>query len=451
MIRGKIRHLLLIGLCGLVGIPWAAADLPVIEGDDKLVLQACAAYSRKMAKEMTEAHFQAIKCPEDLCWLDLPKINAALTSYQLTGDATLLREAGTALQAMLSTLSKGDDGLRGWYGAAIAPNLDPANPEARIREIQTDFRAVAVLSRFIELTDADPTLKAEYAAQRAGWIELMEKDLIGYWHDQGYYQDLGERGAIYQWNKAYRPTAAQLTLPHEKLSMMVDGLIGLYRITQNDEYARRAAKLGLWLKRTIALKDERYSWSRWSPAGPWDIHPENPAKWKTWVGADPKGQWYAAAVHTAALLHRHGLVFSRKDMERFTATQTQVCWNGDMAAPLFFQTTGKPADKGERFVAPPLAVFNPAFAEFVYGPAATAERVKMTTSDWKGGVMAAPWLLGKFVELPQGLKDNPADQALMASFLAKPENAALSAEKSFVVEPPGFTTPPAPPAPTKAP
>ena len=447
MTRKVIRQIPVLWLAWLAaGIPVAPAAVPPIAGDDRLILEALVGHAQKMAEGLNAARFQTIKCPEDLCWIDLPKVNAILTAYELTGDPAHLRAAAASLEALLSTLVKGADGTLGWYGTGIAGNLDPAKPEARIREIQTDFRAVAVLSRFIELTDADPTLKAEFAAKRAGWIELMEKDLVGYWHAQGYFQDLGERGGIYQWNKDYRPTAAGLTLPHEKLSMMVDGLLGLYRVGGNDEQARRAAKVGLWVKRCLAFNDGCYSWSRWSPAGPWDIHPENPAKWKTWVGADPKAQWYAAAVHTAAQLYQHGLVFSRGDMDRFTATQTRVCWNGNATEPVFAQTDGKPAKEGERFIAPELAAFNEPFADFVYGPAATAERVKSASSEWKGGILAAPWLHGKFIGLPDNKASNPRTREIMKAFLAKPENAPFSADKTFQVTPPGFSTPPAPTA-----
>ncbi|CAN5757834.1 hypothetical protein BH09VER1_BH09VER1_12830 [soil metagenome] len=402
----------------------AASEIAEI---DRPAFEAFLGHTKDDLAKLDAEHFKAIAVPEDLCWQDLPKIDEALTAYELTSDETYLRSATSALKAMIATLQPGPDGRLGWWGKPLASLADPAKPNQRVREIQTDFRFAAVVSRWIALADAEPKIRDEFKEQRDRWLALTEKDIVGYWDTEGYYKDLGARGGIYQWNRDYKPNVAQITLPHEKLSMMVGGLLGLYQVTGRREYAVRAAKIGLWLKCCLGLKDGRYSWSRWTPAGTWDIDPANPAKWKTWVGAEPRAQWYEASVDTAAHLHQLGLVFTDEDMRRFAATQTEVCWNGDEAVPQYFQVDGKPAWQGEKFIALSLTPFSRKFSDFVYGPAGSAERLKVADNPWKGGVLAGWWFRGKY--LPARASEVKID---------------LAADKVAPVTGPGFSTPPTP-------
>ncbi len=435
------RRFLAVALLILPTLSCAAPAVDIQEVDRE-AFDAFLGHARTEAQNLNEARFRSVTCPEDFCWLDLPKIDMLLTAYELTGDASFLQSAVVSMKALISVMQTGEDGRLGWYGLPIEPLRNPANPEPKIREIQTDFRAVAVLSRLITLADNQPETRKELASDRDAWVALMENDLIGYWHNHGYFEDLGERGGIYRWNKDYRPTAANLTLSHEKLSLMVDGLLNLYQVTGNEEHARHAAKVGLWLKRSLALKDGHYEWSRWSPSGSWDIHPDTPSKWKTWVGADPKAQWYAAAIDTATSLYGSGLVFTREDMGRFAATQVQVCWNKDTEAPQYFQTDGIPAKNNEQFVALPLTAFDVAFAEFVNGPNGSEQRKKNAMNPWKGGVVAGKWFHNKYVNSPRLQKSELQNPS--ASFLANPKNAGLASTQTRPVVAPGYKTPSSP-------
>ncbi len=435
------RSFLPVALILLPTLAWSARPVK-IQDEDREAFEAFLGHARTEAQTLNEERFRSVTCPEDFCWLDLPRIDMLLTAYELTGDSSFLQSAAASLKALISVMQSGEDGRRGWYGLPIESLRDPANPQPKIREIQTDFRAVAVLSRLISLAETNPAMKEKLAPDREAWVELMENDLVGYWHAHGYFEDLGGRGGIYRWNKDYRPTAAHLTLPHEKLSMMVEGLLNLYHVTENGDHARHAAKVGLWLKRTLTLKDGHYEWSRWSPAGVWDIHPDTPSKWKTWVGADPKAQWYAAAIDTATNLYGCGLVFTREDMDRFAATQVGVCWNGDMKDPRFFQTDGKPAKDNERFVALPLTAFDETFAEFVNGPTGIIRSKQLAGDPWKGGVLAGRWFLNKYVNTPK--LQTAGMHNLPPSFLDSPKNAGLAASQTPPVLAPGYRTPSSP-------
>lgn len=422
--------------------PVLPAAVDIADEQDRVIFAKFLEHTDTELARLTKPHFQAIQVPEKICWEVCPIMDMALTAYELTGQPVYLEKFATALENLLSTVQTGPDGFRGWYGLPEPSLADPARPDAIISEIQTDFRVVTLMSRFTELTAPMP----QFGPLRDTCRDLMSLHLVKKWDTS--FVDLGKRGAIYQWNAAYKPSAARLSLPQEKVSMMIEGLLALYRATGEDEYARKAVKLGTWFKNCLELNGERYAWNRWNPAGDWDIDPANPGKWKTWLGREPRGQWHESSIRSAALLYHHGLVFDRTDMTRFANTQREVCWNGDLAAPQFFQVDGKaPQRAGERFLAPDLAPFDQALAELTYGQWAKVDRLAKKDKAWHGGVMARDWLLGKYVLLPraQGGKQLYAEQG--AQFLAKPENAQLVADLKLEVKAPGYLTPAVPPLP----
>ena len=414
----------------------ASGPVEITDPKDQVILQAFLGHAKEETALLTKEHFAANKVPENLCWVDFPKMEMNLASYQLTGDAQYLRDFAGAMENLRSTVVKGPDGFLGWYGEPHEINKDPANPGAVVSEIQTDFRAAAVISRFAEIVNFDPALKAEFGVQSDACVDLAKNHLVKKWDES--FVDLGDRGAVYRWNKAYKPLVAEMSLPQEKVAFMIDGLLGLYRVTGDMQYAEKAAKLGLWFKRCLEFDGTRYAWNRWNPAGKWDVSQDNPAKWRSWIAKEPKAIWHAASVGSAVSLYEHSLVFDRADMERFVKTQVGVSWNGDFESPLFFTVDGIPAKDGERFIAPSLTPFDPKFARFVYEGAMRDERVEKCRSPWQGGVLASEWLLGKHVRLKEG--DKPRYAKLGEAFLSQAD-PALQKQLSFAPVPPGYMTP----------
>lgn len=72
------------------------------------------------------------------------------------------------------------------------------------------------------------------------------------------------------------------------------------------------------------------------------------AKWKNWVGPEPKGQWFAATIGSVVLLYHHGIVFDKTDVERFRKTQMEVAWNGDGENPKYAMVNGTAVKEPER-------------------------------------------------------------------------------------------------------
>lgn len=426
--------------------PAKAFGQPIAMDDkmDEAILESFRGHARALAAKLTPEHFKAVEEPEMLCWLELKRMQLSLTAYELSADVTHLRDFTAALANLRATLKRGPDGFLAWRGRPIKPSINPDRPDAEIDEIQCSFRAVGVISRFVEIVDRHATLEKEFGGERAALVDLMEQHLVKMWEARGYWADLGERGGVYR-NHALIPVKGGISLPWEKLEIMVDGLLHLHRVTGNDEHLRKAIMIGTWMKRTLQLRDGRYAWYNWVPAGKWDIHPTNPGRWKSWIGRSPISAWHDAEVNLMVSLYHHDVVFDRTDIDRIVKTQMEVCWNGDEAKPVYLNVDGKPSDRpNQRYLAIALTPFNEKLASFFFTGAIQQERFDKRASDWTGGVQANDWLSTKYFVLPATRDGRLMYGDVGKRFLAKPENQAFMAKLKFEVKEPGFVISPTP-------
>jgi len=420
----------------------AAVEPPVVtDPKDQAILRKFLEHAHNEARTITKEAVLKQQTPEMFCWLDMKTLAMSLTAYELTGDADHLRDFVWGFENLRSIMARDADGYWGWRGLAIKGNRNPDKPDTIINDIQTSFRAVGVMARFVELIDADPALRQEFAEQRAAYLDLIDNHLVKKWHERGSYVDLGARGAIYRNNPAYVARRADITLPYEKTSIMVEGLLNAYRATGNALYFRRAIKLGTRLKHCLTLADGRYGWHYWDPMGKWDVNKQDPTKWGHWIGIEPNPSWHAVTVGIAAQLYHHGVVFTRTDMERFLKTQMEVCWNGDEADPEFFYTNGAPAKGNARMIAPSLAPFSEKLAAFLYTGALQEERVAKSDSAWQGGILADGWLRMKYIVLPRAKGGRRMHLGCRDEFLKSAENREFLAALEFEVAEPGYQTP----------
>ena len=414
----------------------------ITDEKDKAVVEKFREHARAEAAKLTDEDFRNKEEPEMLCWVELRQMRMSLVAYKLSGDVTHLEDFAKALKNLRSALKKSPDGFLGWRGKPIKPLRDPARPDVEVDEIQTTFRAVSVLAHFIEIVDAEEPLKKQYATLRAELIDLMQNHLVKKWDVRGRWVDLGPAGGVYRWNAAYLPRKAGISLPWEKLSIMVDGLLRLYRVTGNDEYMKKAIKIGTRHKRCMQMTGGRYVWYNWVPAGKWDVHPGDPNKWKSWIGRSPIGSWYDAEVGIAVALYHHGVVFNRTDIERILKTQMNVCWNGDLQNPQYLNVEGKPSNrKGQQFACAALAPFDEKLRTLVYAGASQQQRFDKCDNGWHGGVIAMGYLQGKYLDLPRAAGGKPMYAEVAARFLATETNRAFVKEHAFDVTEPGFQMP----------
>jgi hypothetical protein len=290
-----------------------------------------------------------------------------------------------------------------------------------------------------------PALVVKYGAASARYLDIAEQHLVLKWDARGCYRDLGNAGAVYTTHPGLKPVKASLTQPHNKHSKIIRSLLALYAATGRDAYLVKAVKLGTRFKRCLRLVDGRYSWHYWDPAGPWDVHPEDKAKWKHWMGAEHRAGYYSLSLSQAVLLYEHGLVFDRKDMDGFVQTQMTVCWNGDVNAPKWKRVDGRATDAA--YLCSALSPFDERIFAMAYGAPAQAARLKGKDHSWQGSVVAMGWLEFKLLTWPRWQGGKPAEADVVAPFLAKPANRALIERLAFEVTAPGYEPSFSPPSP----
>lgn len=416
--------------------------------NDRVIITAFVEHAVGFADKLT-AEKVAEKClkgPEMFAWVDFPSLNCLNLAYELTGDTKYLDRFREGFELYRAILTKGPDEFLGWYGSPIPARIPKDNPEIRIDEIQMNFRAISILSKWVELARSNP----EYAASRADTLQtytnLMEKHLYPKWDARGFFAVIEGRGGVY--HGLDYPIEGGTTLSHEKLSIMVDGLLGLHRVTGNDLYLRRALEVGAWFKSCLMLPNGHYEWMSWYPAGPWDVSKDKPDAWKIgWIAPDPNGPWYVASLSIALNLYQHGLLFTDDDLQRFVRTQKEMCWNGDWEKPEYRTvagTTGKYV-KG-RFLSDQLAHYDPELTKLAfYGPH-EAEALANIGSDWKGGTNAQDYVWEKYL-MQAVVKAKPRPYAEYGErFLAKPENREFYEKLNRPVVAPGAVKPTTPSA-----
>jgi hypothetical protein len=213
----------------------------------------------------------------------------------------------------------------------------------------------------------------------------------------------------------------------------------MYAATEKDEYLMKAVKLGTRFKRSLTLVDDHYEWHYWDPSGKWDVNPDDPQRWKHWIGAEHRTGYYSLSLSQAVCLYEYGLVFDKTDIERFVKTQMSVCWNGDLNNPKWARVDGKSSENG--YLCSSLAPFHESVYEMSYGAPAQQTRLEQKDHGWQGGAAASDWLKFKYLIYPRWKDGKPAEKHAVARFLVQGEDRALVEALSFQVASPGYQAP----------
>ena len=263
--------------------------------------------------------------PEDITWQASLYIKMALLAYELTEDTKYLDMFVERMDALCSCLETGPDGYRGWYGVALELFRHPEHPDREIDVIITSFVVSGMAADFACVVRTDDALRTRYGGPAKRYLALAEEHLVKKWDARGCYRELGDGRAVYTTHPDLKPVKGSLTQPHNKHSKIIRALLSMYKATGKDEYAVKAVRLGARFMSCLTKVEDRYDWHYWDPSGAWDIHPEDPGKWKHWIGAEHRNGYYSLSLSQAVLLYEHGLLFTRADIDRFVRTQMDVC------------------------------------------------------------------------------------------------------------------------------
>lgn len=415
------------GLAALHADDIVYRDNVVIANDnERAVLDAFIGHAKNAAnvnveKARTKLQEEGV---EMFAWVDFKNLDMLNTAYELTGDTQYLDLFKQGFQPYYDMVAEFSDGYRGWQGTPIPPRRDKENPGKQIEELQMTFRGIYILGRWVALAKSNGDYAAANEATIKQYLDLCENDLFPKWDQRGFWTMFPHAGGVYH-GLDYPGDGTSLSF--EKLSIMVEGLLALYDATGNTDYLKRALQIGAWFKSNLILKDGHYEWMSWVPAGPWDINPEDPSKWKvSWMANEPNGAWYVTALSIALSLYQRGLLFDDEDLARFVKTQKEMCWNGDLEKPEWRNTAGETSKwiKGV-FFSFQLAPYDDTLVELGFHGYLADQAFANKDSSWKGGVLANEYLYNKYIILPEIANHKQPMAAVGEVFLADAGNKAF--------------------------
>lgn len=400
-----------------------------LSADDRTILEAFIGHAVDYAGKVDpEKVLETCRNnPETFCWVDFRFLDCLNTAYALTGDTAYLDQFRDAFAAYVDILETGTDKYLGWYGKTLKPRQDPDDPDKYIDELQTTFRAIGIMSRWVANAREDSAYAEANAATIKRYTELMTEHFFPKWDSRGHYKEIPDRGGVY--HGLDYPSDHTVSLSFEKLSIIVDGLLALHAVTGDDQYLRRAVAVGAWYRSNLIPVGDHYEWMSWVPAGPWDTHPSKPDAWRIgWIAPDPNGSWYAASVSIAMNLYQHGILFGDNDLEAFLVTQKEQCWNGDLDDPVYSPVNGKRSKwtKGS-FLAFPLAHYDPELQRLAFERHHFEQVLAKTGSAWHGGANANTFVRERYLMAPKVAQSPKPFAAVGKAFLEDVDNAAFVA------------------------
>jgi len=395
---------------------------------DALILESFLKHARAVPSVVSPDRVKRVEMPEDITWTLAPVLRMPLVAYRLTRDSSFLSVFIEGMDNLLTAMVRAPDGYLGFSGLPFPLFRPKEGPAPVINVDVADFAVAELICVFAEQVAGETRLAPQFGTKAKEYLALAENHLAGRkWDQRGRYVDLGLTGAVMRMASECGNNRNDLTHPHNKQAKFCATYLLLYHTTGNDEWFRRAVKLGTRFKRTLKLMDNRYVWNYWDPAGEWDRKPDG--SWKHWIGAEETGSYLSLTVGMAVDLYDHGVVFDRTDIQRFVNTQMQVCWNGSLDAPVFRTVAGTEAGRTQ-MIAVPLARFEPKVWDFCCGESATVARLNARNHPWQGGPVAGTYLSLKYLT---ERSPEPAQTKYRGRFHAVPENRRFLQELAYEV------------------
>src|ERR1035437_8695194 len=156
------------GLC-------AAEPVKITDSKDKQLVEGFLKHAENVPQDLSVAKCKKLESSfEYLAWHLTPYSNMPLTAYELTGDAKYLDIFVQVMDNLRTILTKGPDGLLGWYATPEEAYKNPKYPDIKVDIVINDFRMINQMARFVELTSADPAVATKDAKQGTESLDLCE-------------------------------------------------------------------------------------------------------------------------------------------------------------------------------------------------------------------------------------------------------------------------------------
>jgi hypothetical protein len=292
---------------------------------------------------------------EELGWLVSPILNGFLYGYLATQDTAWLDRLIDWTDACTRRAVIEPDGFPGWPkgdgggGASSEYSADSLLGEAMF------LRPAVLAAREIQSGPTLPTRYQDWAKallataervfqkwdSRNCWRAVAGVEGGGVWVVPEFGIDLKTGG----WSAGYAKRSTEgFTNPDNKLNHIARWMLALHAATGKKVYRDRAEAWFRVMKARLKTRDDgRFLvWNYWEPAGPWDFNADGSPK--HWIGGHPNGGYYAIDVEAIADAHRHGVVFTRADIDRLVATNRDFMWNQKIEGARFQRIDGGEVD-----------------------------------------------------------------------------------------------------------
>lgn len=336
---------------------------------------------------------------EEIGWLVSPFEEGYAYGYAATGDTKWIDRLFDWADSWIKRGVKEPDGFLGWpkddgTSTGVVPGLYTDNMLGDAMGFRPIVQASAVILK-------SPALEAKYGGKARGYLKLAEQTFKK-WDSRGCWRPVTVGGVWVvpefgidrqtgQWTAGYaRKGTDGFTLPANKQNLIALWMLALYDATKKPVYRERAEKWFEQMKsRMRSTHDGKYlEWNYWDPAGPWDHKSDGSTR--HWVGVHPNGGYYQIDLEGIAAAYEHGLVFTRKDIDRLIATNRDYMWNRQVENAKFQSIGGIAAD--DRWKDSPGVLW---IALTPYDP--TLRKVfeaNHNPAGW-GGLSATPWYVAR--------------------------------------------------------
>ena len=291
---------------------------------------------------------------EELGWLVSPFLNGFYHGYMATGQRKWIDLLIDWSDAVIKRGAKEPDGYIGWpkvRGASTGSVAD-FTTDNQLGEAMALRPMVLMAGEMLK----NPALKAKYGQKAQAYIKLSER-IFEKWDSRGAWREV-KGGGLWvvplfgidpktgRWTAGYRKRRTEgFSLPANKQNHIACWLLAMYDVTKKPIYRDRAEKWWRVMKSRMKRRGEGkyFVWNYWDAGGTWDSKPGGGLK--HWVGVHPNGGYYGIDVEGIVQAYEHGLVFTRRDIDRLIATNRDFMWNKQVRGAKFQRIDGGRPDK----------------------------------------------------------------------------------------------------------
>lgn len=290
---------------------------------------------------------------EELGWMVSPFLNGFYYGYRATGDTQWLERLADWTQAWTARSVMEPDGFFGWPKSGTGGKLEDSFYTDSLLGEAMALRPALLAARDILRNDA---LKEKFGARAHAWLKVAE-DTYEKWLARNGWREVKDGGVWVvpdfgidreknkQWTDGYvRRATSGFSNPNNKQNLIALWLLALHDATGKPAYRGHAEKWWAVMKSRLKTREggKYFVWNYWEPAGPWDYKPDGSPR--HWIGVHPNGGYYNLDVEAMVTAFEHGLVFTRKDIDKLIATNRDFMWNHRVEAARFQRIDGGQPD-----------------------------------------------------------------------------------------------------------